>query len=306
MVSAFQMRSQDGRHASTASVNRLAIFAHFDAHDRVKNHIIDYLSKLKAECERIVFVSTSALPPEESEKVLRIADQVILAENVGFDFGMWRHALDRIDWQNSDEIVFANSSVLGPVFPLRPIFDQMSTPACDFWGMTDCDELSWHLQSYFLVIRRPLIVSPHFARFWDSVLPFRNKLQVTLSYEIGLSTYFRDQGFKAGAFAPVDAWAPPAIRRRMRRTRAFNPTLFYPLELLAVGMPFVKVSLLKENVGRLPLGPVREAMRAAGYDMSLVDVEPVLPTPWTWRRLVRRTLPNFVVDGLLSLVEREP
>jgi rhamnosyltransferase len=286
-------------------MRRVALFAHFDPQNQIKRHVVDYLSKLKAECDRIVFVSTSPLPSEEQEKVLRFASEVLLKENTGFDFGMWRYALDRIEWQDSDEIVLVNSSVLGPVFPLRPIFDRMANEVCDCWGMTDCEEVTWHLQSYFLVLRRPVITSPHFTKFWETVLPLRHKGQVILSYEIGLTTYFQGEGFKPGVFASVSEWATAAVRRQMRRTRNFNPTLFHPLELLAAGMPFVKASLLKENVGRLPLEPVFDAMRATGYDMSLVEIQPHPPSPLTWRDVARRTVPNFIVDGLLSLVERE-
>jgi len=46
----------------------------------------------------------------------------------------------------------------------------------------------------------------------------------------------------------------------MDLTRRHNPTLFYPEKLLARGMPFVKATLLRENVGGARLDTIYRAM----------------------------------------------
>lgn len=297
-------RLEGSTERSSAGAGRLALFAHFDEGNRVKPYIVDHLAKLKEHCSRIVFISTSALPEREMERVRPFVTEVLLKENVGYDFGMWRHALERISWGHFDEIVLTNSSVFGPVWPLGPIFERMSQTPCDFWGMTDTREGAWHLQSYFLVLRRRLIESPQFTAFWQGVLPFRRKGAVVLSYEIGLTAYFEDYGFRPAVFASVDSWAPPAIRRHMELTRNFNPTLFYPLELLRAGMPFVKVELLKNNLADLDLGAVRAAMRVAGYDLSLVEFDPRPQIATSWPRIARRVIPTAIVDTLRALLDK--
>jgi rhamnosyltransferase len=299
------MGNPDTNRAPT--ILRLVLFAHFDENDRIKPYVLHYLRALRSECSRLVFVSTSALPGSETCRLDGLVDQVLLKENVGFDFGMWRHALERVSWADCDEILVTNSGIVGPVHPLGPIFERMSGEPCDFWGMTDTQEITWHLQSYFLVFRRALIRSPHFTAFWNSVLPFRRKGSVVLAYEMGLTAYFEDYGFRPGALTRANAWASPTILRRMERTGQFNPTLFYPLEILAAGMPFVKVELLRNNIAEVDLAAVREAMRRAGFDLALLDGIVGGPRPPArlaeWRRRARRVVPELVVEAVRRLVD---
>ena len=63
----------------------------------------------------------------------------------------------------------------------------MDAAGWDFWGMTENWELCRHIQSYFLVFRRPVLASPALPTFFESVLPFRNKKNVILAYESGVT-----------------------------------------------------------------------------------------------------------------------
>jgi lipopolysaccharide biosynthesis protein len=252
---------------------RLALFAHYDAEDTVKRYVVECLARLRGACDRIVFVSTSHLSESEMAKVRPHCEAVLLKDNTGYDFGMWQHALEHTDLAGVDELVLTNSSVFGPIHPLEPIFRRMAEDPCDFWGMTDNFEYRWHLQSYFLVFKREVLRSEAFRSFFWSVLPYRSKGPVVLGYEVGLTSFLVDSGFRPGAFAPVESWASWVLRRRMDLERRWNPTLFHPLKLLSRGMPFVKVMLLRDNVGMVPLAPVYRAMAAAGYDLDLIELD---------------------------------
>lgn len=252
-------------------MNRVAFFAHFDAQDRIAPYVEASLRGLAEVCPRIVFVSTAKLSETELAKVQPLVEQTLLKENVGLDFAMWQHAFDRCDLASCDELVLVNSSVVGPVFPLAPILQQMSQDSCDFWGMTDNTEIAWHLQSYFLVFKRRVLDSADFTTFWRSIDPHQSKQQIINSYEVGLSNYLSDRGFVGRAFAATQSWASPFKRWWMRRTQHANATLWYPLELLNAGMPFVKVALLKDK--SKPVVPaVVEAMRLAGYNVDLLQL----------------------------------
>ena len=268
-------------------MNRVALFAHFDAQNEIKPYVGFLLERLRSSCSRIVFVTTSRPTEIELGKVRPVVDEVLVNDNVGFDFGMWQHALEREKLAACDELVLTNSSSFGPIFPLGPIFERMTAGPSDFWGMTDSIEHRWHLQSYFLVLKRPAISSDAFRAFWESVLPYREKSQTIFSYELGLSQFLVEHGLRPAAFAPLEAWATPAIRKRMSRRRQWNPTLFYPSRLLEIGMPFVKVHLLRDNVGDVNLRPVRRRMGEAGYDERLIqfDAEPTARPKSYFRRL---------------------
>jgi rhamnosyltransferase len=279
-------------------MNRTALFAHFDGQDEVKPYVVHYLGELARHCSRIVFVSTSKLARAELTKVRPTCDKVLLRDNVGYDFGMWQAALeDRSILGSADELLLTNSSLFGPLHPLGPIFDRMSAERCHFWGMTDNFEHRWHLQSYFLVLKKPVLASQAFERFWSTVLPYRNKGQIILSYEVGLTSFLVDQGFAGQAMVPTASWAGRFERIRMDLARRHNPTLFYPERLLERKMPFVKITLLRENPGEVRLDRVYRAMAAAGYDLDLVKFD--RPAPSTDRRIrakVRRIWYRFASE----------
>ncbi len=264
-------------------MKRLVIFAHYDAQDEIKRFIVHSLRALHEACERVVFVSNAQLPPAELDKIRPFCAEIELRENVGFDFGMWRHAIERVDLEAWDELLLTNSSVFGPVLPLGPVLDRMAEEPCDAWGMTENVEIAWHLQSYFLAFRRPVLTSPLFKKFWASVLPFRDKEQVIRSYEVGLSRLLLDYGFRLRAFAPTQSLEIPGSSKLFNalgeslwarmRSRRVNPTCGYPLPLLRAGMPFVKAEVLRDNPLGADLGPVLEAMEQAGFDMSLVEFD---------------------------------
>jgi rhamnosyltransferase len=258
----------------------VALFAHYDGQDEVKPYIVEFLRQLRPCCEQIVFVSTAKLSEAELGKVRPFCATTLLRENVGYDFCMWQDALRDLDLAAVDELLLTNSSIFGPLFPLGPIFERMTADPADFWGLTDNFTIAWHLQSFFLVFKRRVLTSPAFAQFFASVLPYRDKWQVVRSYEIGMSAFLTEQGFKAAAFAPVGSWLPSAERRTRLEGAQLDSNMVFPIQLLRSGMPFVKALLLRENPGRVPLQPVRELMQELGYDLNLVRFDrPGEPLP---------------------------
>lgn len=252
-------------------MKRVAIFAHFDARNEVKRYVVSFLTALRAECDSVLFVSTAKLPESEQAKVRPLCDHVRLRENVGWDFCMWQEALGVADLTDADELVLTNSSTFGPLFPLAPIFARMAEEPCDFWGMTDSYEIAWHIQSYFLVLKRKAFTSAAFKQFFDSVLPYRDKDQVIRSYELGFSRFLEESGLRGKAFVPIGAWLSSEWKKQRLRKKRRNSTVFQPLELLKLGMPLVKLQLLRDNPGKVRLKPVLRAMKDTGYDMSQVQ-----------------------------------
>jgi lipopolysaccharide biosynthesis protein len=251
-------------------MKRIGVFAHYDGQDEVKAYVVILLRALREVCPELVFVSTARLPATELAKVAPFCSRAFVRENLGYDFGMWQEGLSSEDLESADEVVLTNSSVFGPLYPLAPIFERMARHECDFWGMTDSFEVRWHLQSYFLVFKRQALGSPAFSQFIGSVLPYRDKAQVIRSYEIGLTQFLREHGLKPGAFVPMASWVTSPRQRSRLCAKRRNATLYFPLQLLAAGMPFVKVQLLRDNPAGVPLQPVLRAMQQSGYDTALV------------------------------------
>jgi rhamnosyltransferase len=273
-------------------MRRLVIFAHYDAQAEVKRYVTFLLSKVAACCDRIVFVSTSALAARELAKVEPHCAEALLRDNSGYDFATWRTVLEQTDLGAWDEIVLMNSSVLGPVGSLDSAFSRMDQVACDFWGMTENHEIAPHIQSYFLAFRQSALRSPSFGRFWGGVLPYRDKKQVIRSYEVGLTRFLVENGLRSAVLASLDSLSIP-LWQRMGNWRETNPCSSYPIELLERGMPFVKIELLRDNPKSVPLSPVYRAMQRAGYDLDMVEFDRPVQRRLSLRILMR--------DGLRAL-----
>ena len=202
------------------------------------------------------------------ERLRALCEGVSTRENVGYDFGMWKDAVASRGLAGVDELVLTNSSIIGPLRPLAPVFERMRSEGWDFWSMTECWEHARHLQSYFLVFTGRVVSSAAFRRFFDAVFPYRSKKQTVMSYEVGLTTFLFESGFRGGAAFPAwrlpSRWVADVLVRHtppwsFRRVK--NPTLYYPDRLLAAGMPYIKVDLLRRFPWRAKLLGVERHLR---------------------------------------------
>ena len=260
-------------------MKRLAIFAHYDNSDEIQPYIVFHVRALREVCDEVIFVSTARLSDIETSKMRKHCANIILKENVGYDFGMWKHAFEGIDVNAWDELVLTNSSVFGPIFPLRESFDTMAGDPCDFWGMTGSCEIAWHLQSYFLVFRRHVLHSPVFAQFWRSVLPHEDKSVIIRNHEVGLTGLLEKHGFRAGQLTDLERLRAFRIRRMLLGRSRRNPVIFYPVQVIRCGMPYLKVAHFRDNPRNLRLDKLCCAVERCGYDRALLRVRSIsLPT----------------------------
>ena len=249
-------------------MKRVAIYAHYGASAKVALHVFHFLGELRSLGFEICFVSNSPVSPESQTEISKVCQKIILRENTGLDFSMWQAALAGYDLSTLDELLLTNSSIIGHLQPLAPLWQNPLVSQCDFWGLTDNDEITLHLQSYFLVFHKNVIRSECFARFWKSVLPYADKDQVIRSYEVGLTTWLEQNGFNWKAlYHQYDLFKRYAESRKKRsfsskvldrlkrrgvpaQLPGRNTTLYYPDLLILSGMPFLKASLLKDQPDR--------------------------------------------------------
>ncbi len=287
---------------------RVCIFAHFDRDDRVDPYVLKYLAELRTVCQQVIFVSTSKLGETEQAKLTGLAERIILKPNVGYDFASWQSGLAAVQLEHCTELVICNDSCYGPLAPLTSVFERMArrmtSEPCDFWGMTSNNQGHWHLQSYFMVFRRAVIQSEAFANFWKEVGPRPTKIDVINDFEIGLSTKLMAAGFHP---ATVFQWRfmsrimfathymralaihfifylwvltfPQSYKAKklradgyyfMRIKQLHQVNLLHHLwrEVLASGVPFVKIELLRDNPLRAKTGGALEFINSLSPEMA--------------------------------------
>jgi len=272
---------------------RAIVFAHFDPHGLFDPHVHHALACYRPLADRLVVVSNAArrLPP-----TLRpLVDTFLPRANVGYDFAAWRDGLATLEPGAYDEVLCINDSVYGPLFDLRPALAAPRLAEADLWGMVLSDQNTCrdaprvpHLQSWFLGMRRPLLESDAWDRFWRSVEPAAGKRETIDRYEIGFSAAMAAAGFRiAGLYdattAPpvtlAEVWPhlsprhPRRSWRLLRKSRRLphNPSELVWWRLWEAGVPYLKVGLLRVNHYGLDLGRVlADLERQTGYDLGLV------------------------------------
>ena len=242
---------------------RAVVYAHFDAEGVVREFVPHCLRELKKIGRPLLVTTTAPLRAGERDKILGVADRLIEVPNIGYDFYSWKMGLAELagQWDQLDEIVLMNSSVVGPLFSLTPLFEAMRSQPADFWGVTDSYELGYHLQSYFLVFRRRLLQSAAFRDYWAEMKPVADRQQVIFQYETQITKHFRGKGFRSGVFFPCNRVVHPLQRWLSRKKRKVNVTMRYPAEVVRAGGPFIKIQLLRENPCRINLDDLLEEVR---------------------------------------------
>ncbi|MEM8869808.1 MAG: rhamnan synthesis F family protein [Pseudomonadota bacterium] len=232
---------------------RLIILVQWSADNDVPAHVAVYLRALRPLATRLVLISNSPLNASARGFAETLCDSVIERPNIGLDFAAWRDALAQEDMSSWDHVVLTNSSIIGPLHPLAPIFETMEHREADFWGIVQSNELKPHLQSYFLSFSASVIRSEPWRQFWAGVQDLTDKREIIRRYEVGLTGYLVDHGFTHESLVkPLPFWSSLRMRhvRTLRGlrlpvfTRYSNRAIHSYAELVGAGMPFLKASLV--------------------------------------------------------------
>lgn len=230
-------------------MNRMAILAIYDRDGIVDDYITYLLSELKLVTNTIVVVANGYLREESISALKAYSDIFIQRENVGFDAGAWKCAIcqlgNKID--DYDELVLLNDTFYGPLYPFEIIFQKMKYRQIDFWGLTahgyspDNYHLSpygycpKHIQSYFLVIRKNMLHSEEFHKYWANLPTFNSFEETVCKNEYVFTKTFEDLGYIWDTYIDCsDLDADGKV------DHCINNYAFNQYELLKRGFPILK------------------------------------------------------------------
>ena len=250
-------------------MKRLLCYAHFNEDNALSGFVRHSILSMQNICSEILFVSNSPLSTSDKQFLESCCSRVFVNDNSGYDFFMWKIALESVNYSDYDEIVLMNSSIFGPITPLKPAFESMNSSECDFWGITESFLIKPHLQSYFLVFKKRVIESEAFVLFWRSVLPLKNKNQVILNYEVGLSQWLVESGFIPEGYCSFEKLSSyfNSLGRRLKLMG--SSSVKHAVELLAIGNPFLKVEPIKNN--EIPLSAIMTHLADNNYPTEYIE-----------------------------------
>lgn len=193
-------------------MRRLAIYAFWEEKGIVKDFIIYYLKELYKVADDVWIVVNGKLSAEGRDCLENIGVKVIVRQNRGFDFWAWKKGLEYFSWDKVieyDELILANSSCYGPLYPFSILFNEMVERDCDFWGITKHPKVNKkfiqhkkstiifeHIQSYFIVFRSRILRAHEFKHYWDNLKDVNSFEEAIAFFEIQLTRYFESKGFK--------------------------------------------------------------------------------------------------------------
>lgn len=202
---------------STASSppRRLALYMFYNPTGQVPEYVTYKLEKLRAHAERIVVVCNGVLSAAGRESLEKVVDAVHVRKNEGFDVWAYREGLvNVVGWkelEKYDEIILANYTFYGPIFPFSEMFDRMDQDPADFWGVTSFvgptpnfftgkGFIPSHIQSHFIAIRKKMVSSQAFRDYWEQMKPIRTYVDSVLEHETRFTAHFEKLGFKSSTY----------------------------------------------------------------------------------------------------------
>lgn len=303
----------------SAPVRRACLMAGFDTESVVDPSTVELVAELSRHSD-VFYLFDGYLPAEELAKLDGITVDAWAVRHGAYDFGSYsKLAGELVGWDRLaeyDEVIFANDSCF-LVRPLDEVFDDMADRACDWWGLQatkgmaeipgraestidapismdqvrsdllDVFELdpvyTFHVGSYFLVFRRPVLENPVFRRLIDSVVPQRGKRAVVLKYEVGLTHLLIGHGH--------------AFDTYMRDLYPFHPLFSaWYFTMLERGFPLLKRFLIYRNHYDVPgLAQWKQRVLAVAPEANVDQFE----------RTLLRTAPADELERSLAITEGE-
>jgi rhamnosyltransferase len=274
-------------------LSRTIIFSHFDLGNCVRPHVLFYLQAL-AKLGKVIFMSTAQLPAAESAKVAPFVVETICRPNIGYDFMSWQTGIALAgEICDAGELVICNDSCYAPIFAFEEMFDVMGQDDVDFWGITANRQIEYHIQSYFMVFKQPVLERPEFWDFWRSVESQRTKEDVILRYEIGLSHLLHSLNMRSNAYFSIDS-AMPLMLTNLKfsnilalafqkvgdgspasidclQARYANPPLSMWQMLLQARAPIVKVNLVRNASKDVRMQILDKVRTTSSYPVTLIE-----------------------------------
>lgn len=287
-------------------MKRVAIFAHYDSEEQIQSYVVYYLQELKKSCDKIIFVSDGNLSEDKIASLDGIVDFSVVGRHQEYDFGSYKrgfHKAKELGFiEEADELLLANDSCIGPIFSIERLFDSMTEDSCDFWGITINNSGAFHhanmsrfdmtkyphVQSYFVLLKRQVFTSKVFEEFIASVRQEKQKDDVIVKYELGLSQVLSGAGFKMNAVGYG------------------NLHLFGNLSNDSHRMPFIKTSHFK-NIGNTILYRwwKKTNKKYIECPFSIIDRYAIKqPKKLSFRKLRRETIRVHITKGEVYFMGR--
>ncbi|WP_049508121.1 rhamnan synthesis F family protein [Streptococcus anginosus] len=258
-------------------MKRLLLYVHFNKYNRVSSHVYYQLTQMRPLFSKVIFISNSQVSERDHQKLvnLRLMDNFIQRENIGFDFAAWRDGMTHVSFDDIttyDVVTIMNDTCFGPLWEIKDYYLKYEADdQVDFWGLTNnrrtkkshqTQGFPEHIQSYFITFKKPVIASSAFRNFWENVKNHTDVQEVINDYETKVTTTFLAAGFRyQTVFDTVNE----------DTTGMLHPDFSYynPTAILNHKVPFIKVKAIDNNQHIAPY-LLEEIAKKSDYPVDLI------------------------------------
>lgn len=218
--------------------SRILLYFIYDKHGIVDSYVLEVLKSMKPFCDKIIIVVNGLLKDNSYKDLLTVSDEIIIRENTGFDVWAYKSVIDKFGWEyfsQYDEFIIMNYTLIGPLYNIKNIFEEMNSRELDFWGLTLFHKTPFdpfgaikygyiptHIQSSFIVYRQKFMQSKDLHEFWEKMLPINSYTDSVSNYECVFTKHFEDLGYKWDVY----------IDTRREDNYTYYPLLHNPVKVL--------------------------------------------------------------------------
>lgn len=201
------------KYKRVKKMRRLGLYLIYDKEGIIDRYIPYLLHSIRSQLSYLIVILNGDPAKEECRKLDGIADEIFIRDNAGYDAGGFKDVfvkyLERDRLFSFDEVILFNDSFFGPFFDFSAVFEKMSEKETDFWSLTKDNgsvDRPAAIQSYFLVIRKNLLHSDTFQKYWEELPYFDDFYDVVTEYEAKFAKYFEDRGYKWDSYICMDKY----------------------------------------------------------------------------------------------------
>lgn len=231
---------------------RLVIYFFYDKEGIVDRYVDYMINAISPFSDRLVIVCNGKLTEEGRAVFEQYTNEIIVRENRGFDVWAYKTALETVGLDNLkeySEVIMMNFTIMGPLYPFEEMFRTMDEKDLDFWGLTlfhgaEFDPfgkikygyLPLHIQSHFIAVRRDMLASEAFIKYWKE-MPMITSYEEAIGWHEAIFTKtFEDLGYTWDAYVDTrdemdKCYCPiimsPAALIRERRCPVFKRRSFF-------------------------------------------------------------------------------
>ena len=223
----------------------LTVLAGYFTGQSVPETTVLWVDALRKHSHWMVLVFDNAPPKIWPQHWIDDANITLQCEPHGeYDFGSYKRGMAAAraqGWHGSTtHLLLTNDSVIGPLAPLEPVLSCMQANDDEAWGLTQSDQMTPHLQSYFLIFGKKVFENPAVQAFFDGIKRQETRHAVIEKYEMGLSRVLLEAGLTLKAWLTAEDCLDPRNGERMG-----NPTSF-PCALVHQGVPVIKTKAFRD------------------------------------------------------------